>query len=76
MRRIRGFLTDLFKAGLFWLVSALCQLQRVEAQVGCFVRSVLMFLAAAGVQGVVGSFEVGSDFTGSFQISRGRFRFL
>ena len=47
--RIRGFLTDLFKAGLFWLVSALHQLQRIEAQVGCFVRSVLMFLAVAGV---------------------------
>ena len=69
MRRIRGFLTDLFKAGLFWLVCALCQLQRDEAWVGCFVRSVLMFFAVAGAWSVVGFLEVFSDLSG-------RFRFL
>ena len=62
------FLTDLFKAGLLWLVSALCKLQRGEAWVRCFVRSVLMFLAVAGAQGAAGFLEVGSDFSRSVQI--------
>ena len=54
---------------MLWLVSVLCQLQQDAAQVGCFVRSVLMFFAAAGAQSVVGFLEVGSDLSG-------RFRFL